>query len=265
MLPLLRADKNIALFGFNGLGGQAMMRFNHLHPPFDNVKARQAAMYAMAIEDLQRAQVGDPARYQVCNAPFICGAPYGKEYGDLLIKPDLDKARALLKESGYDGTPIIMMQATDLQSSNQLPPVGKQALEKVGFKVDLQAMDWQTLVSRRTKKDPIAQGGWSAFFTSWGSPDIMNPVSAAFINASCDKATFGWPCDEALEKLRDAFAKETDPAKQKAIAEQVSLRLSQAYPTFAPLGQFTVPTALRTNLSGLLQTPSLALWNVEKK
>ena len=73
--PLLRADRNVALFGWNGLGGQAMMRFNHLHPPFDNVKARQAAMQAMAMEDLQRAQVGDPARYRVCNAPFICGAP----------------------------------------------------------------------------------------------------------------------------------------------------------------------------------------------
>jgi peptide/nickel transport system substrate-binding protein len=93
----------------------------------------------------------------------------------------------------------------------------------------------------------------------------MNPVAAAFINASCDKATFGWPCDEGIEKLRDAYAKETDPAKQKAIAEQVSVRLSAAYPTFAPLGQFTAPTAFRINISGLLQTPSLALWNVEKK
>jgi peptide/nickel transport system substrate-binding protein len=89
-------------------------------------------------------------------------------------------------------------------------------------------------------------------------------VSAAFLNASCDKATFGWPCDEALEKLRDAFAKETDPAKQKAIAEQVQLRVID-YPTHVILGQFTTPTALRTNVNGLLHTPALALWNVEKK
>jgi len=70
---------------------------------------------------------------------------------------------------------------------------------------------------------------------------------------------------EESEKLRDAYAKESDSAKQKAIAEQVSLRLSAAYPTFAPLGQFTTPTAIRANVTGLLQTPSLALWNVEKK
>jgi peptide/nickel transport system substrate-binding protein len=93
----------------------------------------------------------------------------------------------------------------------------------------------------------------------------MNPVSAAFINASCEKTTFGWPCDAEIEKLRDAYSKETDPAKQKAIAEQVSMRLSAGYPTFAPLGQFTVPTALRSNITGLLSVPELALWNVEKK
>ena len=93
---------------------------------------------------------------------------------------------------------------------------------------------------------------------------MLNPVSAAFLNASCDKATFGWPCDVELEKLRDAFARETDPAKQKQIAEAVQLRVLE-YPTHVPLGQFTTPTAIRTNVDGLLQTPSLALWNVEKK
>ena len=67
-----------------------------------------------------------------------------------------------------------------------------------------------------------------------------------------------------LEKLRDAYASDPDPAKQKAIAEQVQLRVLE-YPTHAPLGQFTTPTALRGNIDGLLLTPSLALWNIEKK
>ena len=44
---------------------------------------------------------------------------------------------------------------------------------------------------------------------------------------------FGWPCDAELERLRDAFAKETDPAKQKAIAEAVQLRAAE-YPTHRP-------------------------------
>ncbi len=87
-------------------------------------------------------------------------------------------------------------------------------------------MDWQTLVSRRAKKDPLAtRVAGAPSSPRWGSLDVLNPVSTAFLNASCDKATFGWTCDaETFEKLRDAYAAETDPAKQKAIAEQVQLR-----------------------------------------
>jgi len=171
----------------------------------------------------------------------------------------------MLVASGYDGTPAIFLHQTDTSGHNNLATVGKAQLEKIGLKVDLQPMDWQTLVTRRAKRDPLDKGGWSTYFTSWGSADVLNPVSAAFLNASCDKATFGWTCDETLEKLRDAYASETDPAKQKAIAEQVQLRVLE-YPTHVPLGQFTTPTAVRTNVNGLITpTPSLALWNVEKK
>ena len=37
------------------------------------------------------------------------------------------------------------------------------------------------------------------------------------------------------------------------------------YPTHAPLGQFTAPTAVRKNVTGLLASPSFAMWNIEKK
>ena len=159
----------------------------------------------------------------------------------------------------------MFLHPTDLSAHNNLATVGKAQLEKIGLKIDLQAMDWQTLVARRAKKDPLGSGGWSAYFTSWGSTEVLNPVSAAFLNASCDKATFGWTCDETLEKLRDAYASESDPAKQKAIAEQVQLRVME-YPTHVPLGQFTIPQAIRAGLHGLVTpTPSLVQWNVEKK
>jgi hypothetical protein len=98
LFPMLKADKNITLFGWNALGSQIIMRFNHLHPPFNNLKARQAAMYAIAQEDFLRAQVGNPEIYRVCNAPLVCGSPYEKSYGDLLIKPDYDKAIDVYRE-----------------------------------------------------------------------------------------------------------------------------------------------------------------------
>ena len=266
LLPLLQKDSNIKIMVVNRAGRQYEMRFNTLHKPFDNPKIREAVLYALDQKPFLEANVGSADYYTLCKSPYPCGSPLETTRGwEDKLAGNVAKAKELLKEAGYDGTPVVLMHQTDIAGHNQLATVARPQLEAAGFKVDLQAMDWQTLVARRTKKDPLDKGGWSAFFTSWGSPDIMNPVSAAFINASCDKATFGWPCDAEIEKLRDAYAKEPDAARQKAIAEQVSLRLSAGYPTFAPLGQFTTPTAIRSNIVGLLQVPELALWNVEKK
>ena len=265
LFPMLKADKNIALFGWNALGSQIIMRFNTLHPPFNNVKARQAAMWALAQEDMLRAQVGDPEIYKVCNAPFVCGTTYGKEYGDLLIKPDLEKARRLLKESGYDGTPVAMLQQTDLQSSNQVQAVAKQQLEKAGFKIDLLAMDWQTVVARRARKEPPAQGGWNIFFTTNITLDLDNPGVNSYAAGTCEKAWFGWPCDPEIEVLRAAFIKESDPAKRKELGIAISDRLmDQGF--YAPVGQYKAFGAYRKDrLSGWLAGPVPVLWNISKK
>jgi peptide/nickel transport system substrate-binding protein len=265
LLPLLQKEKAIKITVTNTAGRQYAMRFNVLWKPFDNAKIRQAVLYALDQKEVLEANVGNPEYYTVCKSLFPCGSPLESTKGwEDKVSGNTAKAKQILQEAGYDGTPVVLMHQTDTAGHNNLATVAKPQLERAGFKIDLQPMDWQTLVSRRTKKDPPDKGGWSAFFTSWGATDVLNPVSAAFLNASCDKATFGWPCDEALEKLRDAYAKETDPAKQKAIAEQVQLRVIE-YPTHVPLGQFTTPTAIRANVEGLLHTPELALWNVEKK
>ena len=265
LFPLLRANKNVALYGWNAIGSQALMRFNHLQPPFNNPKARQAAIYALAQEDLLRAQYGEPEIYKVCNAPFICGTMYGKEYGDLVIKPNLEKARALLKESGYDGTPITMLHQTDLASSNQFPPVAKQQLERAGFKVDVLAMDWQSVISRRARKEPPAQGGWNIFFTTNITIDVDNPGTSNFAAATCEKAWFGWPCDSEIEKLRTAFLKEGDPARRKEIGFAISDRVMEQG-VYVPIGQYKAFGAYRKDrLEGWLPGPVAMTWNISKK
>jgi len=265
LIPLLAEDKNIELFVFNPAGRQNAIRFNVLHKPFDNPKIRLAVAYALNQKDLLDAVIGTPKWYVECKSLFPCGSPLQSTKGwDDKFTSDFVKARALLQEAGYDGSPVVLMQSTDIASLSNLAPVTKSLLEKAGFKVDLQAMDWQTLVTRRTKKEPPNAGGWSAFLTSWASVDILDPVATSYLNASCEKATFGWPCDAEMEKLRDTFARETDSSKQKTIAEAVQLRLVE-YPTHLMLGQYVQPQAFRKNVVGLLEAPSLALWNIEVK
>ena len=170
----------------------------------------------------------------------------------------------MLKDAGYDGTPVVLMQSTDLAVLSNLAPTAKDLLEKGGFKVDMQAMDWQTLVARRAKKDPPNAGGWNAFLTAWVAADILNPVMAGFFNASCDKAMFGWPCDEKIEKLRDEFARTTDVARQKQIVAEVQTRAMEVG-THIHLGQWYQPQAIRKGVvKGLVSGPVPVFWNVEK-
>jgi peptide/nickel transport system substrate-binding protein len=265
LLKVVEADKNIKLFNANPLGSQYTFRFNVLHKPFDNAKVRQAVLYAFNQKDFLNATIGDPKWFKECKAMFICGTPLETFKGwEDKLGSNFDKSKALLKEAGYDGTPVVLMQSTDLAVLTNLAPVAKDLMEKGGFKVDMQAMDWQTLVARRAKKDPPDKGGWNAFLTSWVAADVLNPVMAGFFNAGCDKAMFGWPCDAKIQELRDAFAKESDLAKQKAIAEAVQVRVTE-YPTHVHLGQWYSPMALRKNIDGNVQAPVPVFWNVTKK
>jgi peptide/nickel transport system substrate-binding protein len=134
------------------------------------------------------------------------------------LSSNFKKAQELLKEAGYDGTPIVLMHSTDLHVLTNLAPVAKSLMEKAGFKVDMQSMDWQTLVARRSKKDPPNAGGWHAFLTSWVAADITNPIFMGFMNAGCDKAMFGWPCDAEMGCATPRAR--SRPAKHKAIAER---------------------------------------------
>jgi ABC-type transport system substrate-binding protein len=77
-----------------------------------------------------------------------------------LRQSDFAKSRSLLKEVGYDGTPIVLTQSSDLFWQTNLAPVAKRLMEQGGFKVDMQAMDWQSIVvPARARKRPSQAAG----------------------------------------------------------------------------------------------------------
>jgi peptide/nickel transport system substrate-binding protein len=265
LYPLIKKDGNLKTLNWNPLGNQFTFRFNVLHKPFDNPKVRQALFYAFNQEDFLKAVVGSEEYYKQCKAMFICGSPLETTAGmEDKLESNMKKARELLAEAKYDGTPIVLMHSTDLQVLTNLAPVAKSLMEKAGFKVDMQSMDWQSLVARRAKKDEPDKGGWHAFLTSWVSADLLNPVMMGFLNAGCEKAMFGWPCDEQIEKLRDDFAKATDAAKQKEIVAAVQKRVAE-YPTHIHLGQWYSVGGMRKTVDGVVPAPAPVLWNISVK
>ncbi len=248
------------------VGQQYMCRFNHLHPPFDKAAVRRAALASFDQRPFLQAQVGVKELYNTCASIFTCGTPYASDAGsEIQSKSSMRKAQELLKASGYNGVPVVLMKPTDLDAIGKLPDVAAQLMRQAGFKVDLQAMDWQTLVSRRAKKDPPSAGGWNMFCTAWVAPDIWSPINNAALDARGEKSGwFGWPEDAKLQELRAQFMRETDAAKKKKLAEAIQAEAFQDA-THAPLGEYQAPVAMRANISGL-NTSGLAhiYWNVKK-
>jgi peptide/nickel transport system substrate-binding protein len=264
LLPLLAKDKNIVLGTYNKLGGQMNLRFNTLHKPFDNARIRQAALYALNQKDFLIAGFGDEKYYKECKALFICGTPFATDKGfEDKLNSDFAKSKEILKQEGYDGTPVVLLFATDTQTG-RLSPIVKSLLERGGFTVDMQAMDWQTVLSRRTRKEAPDKGGWHAFITTWVSADLLDPIMMSYIAATCEKANVGWPCDPQIEKLRDAFSRATTEAERKELAVAIQVRASE-YPMYANLGQYIMPVAMRTTITDQLSGPVPMFWNMKKK
>ena len=87
LLPLQEPESDtIALVNVNPLGNQYMFRLNHLHPTFNNIKLRRAALAAIQQEDFLKAVIGDPDWYKVCPAMFVCGAPLATSAGTVFLE-----------------------------------------------------------------------------------------------------------------------------------------------------------------------------------
>ena len=265
LVPVLQGAEGVKVLLADPYGSQGWMRINHLHPPFDNKLARQALQYVVNQETYLQAIVGTPDLYRVCPAMFMCDTPYGTDIGsDRLMMQDFDKAKAMLKEAGYGGEEIILMHPTDLPELNAATQVTAQLLRQAGINLNVQAMDWSTLTSRRAEKKSPADGGWNIFHTSWIAPDLVNPVANIGVSGGgVEKAWFGWPTDAEIESLRQSFARETNPAKQKQLASQVQERAMDTV-TYIPIGQYLQYRAMRESVSGFLPAPVPFFWNMEK-
>src|SRR4030081_1647324 len=261
------ANKELKVETLNKLGFQTLGRMNFLHPPFDNVKVRRAAFLAMNQKDVLDALVGNAEYYKICGAFFVCDTPLATDAGsETLVKGNgMAEAKKALAESGYDGTPIVVMAPGDVVTLKAQPIVAAQLLREAGFKVDVQATDWQTVVTRRASKNPPKEGGWNMFFTNWAAADVANPIASLPVSGKGKNGGwFGWPEDAKLEEMRDAYARSGSPDEQKKIAAEIQARVYQEV-IYIPLGQYMAPAAWRKSLTGVLGGPATPVfWNIDK-
>lgn len=262
VVPLLKAQKT-AIADPTGYVG--CLRLNELQPPFDNPAIRRVLLQIVSQDDFMIAVTGtDPKLRKTPVGVFCPGLPMATEAGlDVFTgKRDYAAAKKALAAAGYKGEKVVLMAASDLPNLKALGDVAADTLTQAGFNVDYQVMDWGTVVQRRTKKDPIAQGGWSAFGTFWAGLDQANPAVSSFLRGVGTAGAIGWPTSEKIEALRSQWLDAPDLPAQKKIAEEIQKQAFVDVP-YVPLGQYQFFTAYQPNITGVLDGPPL-FWNVQK-
>lgn len=219
---------------------QAYLVMNQAFPPFNNVKARLALAHMIDQNQFTRAMgYPDDMRVPYCETFFICGSANHTAAGaDPFRKPNPEKAKALLAESGYNGEKVVVLLPTDSAYLNAATLVAIQAMQDLGMNVDIQSMDWATLTARRSRKASVKDGGWTVFLSSASQFNVNSPISNTYLGAACGTSLPGWPCDEELDHRRAAWIAATTPEERQAALDAVQERAYESF-TYLPLGEFS--------------------------
>lgn len=264
LLALLNrnADLTVRLIEPNGLIGT--MRFNQLHPPFNNAAIRRVILNAVVQTDYVQALGGTADIQRTGIGIFPPDAPMASKAGlEAITGPrDLAKSREALKAAGYHGEKVVLLAGVNLPTIKALGDVSADLFGKLGVNLDVQAMDWGTVLQRRTKMEPPEQGGWNVMHTLWSGLDHFDPSGHVFLRGNAKQAAFGWPDAPRIEELRTAWLRAPDLEAQKKIAEQLQVQAFQDVP-YIPVGQRLFPTAYQKRLSGVLDGIPV-FWNVRK-
>ena len=249
LLDRLQRDRAIALENIDQRPNPAMLRLNHLHPPFNTAAARRALLPAISQPDFMTAIVGDaPGSWSWIGA-FTPDTAMASEVGmDALRGPrSIDRAKALLREAGALAPLTRLIGPTDILAPAAMTQVGAALFRDLGLNADIALSDWGTVIQRRASREPVEKGGWSALLTAFGSFDWLDPSGHSVLRANGADAWFGWPTIPRLEQLRDAWFTAPDATTQKSVCADMQRAVFEEVP-FIPVGAYYSKTALRRDL-----------------
>ncbi len=267
LLPMLKKTSGIYTVVTDPGGWMMFMVINHLNPPFDNLMVRQAVLTALDQQSFADAGVGDQRDLSIVpTGLFAPTMPMATTAGlDRLAPPrDLAKAKQMIAQSGYKGEPVVLMAPTDQPTLSQMSEVARDLLQSIGLKVDYQAMDFGSVVTRRASQNPLSQGGWGAFITLMSPLTAANPGSMLALRGNGRQGWFGWPTDPLIEELREGWFDAPDLAAQKSFAEKIQLRALETIP-FYVLCRMRAPMALRSDIQDVVTPSAFPLfWGVRR-
>lgn len=262
--PLLAKSPDITREVTDEVGRGSIMRLNHLQPPFNNPKVRAAVRMAVNQEDYMRAAQGDDTSvWQTCRNLWWRGTPYYTGEQEDLMPQSLAKAKVALKESGYAGEKVVIINPTDFPDIGPLGDVTFELLKQLGMNVEMSASDWGTVIQRRNSREPVEKGGWSVFHTNGSTAGWGNPALSYLVRGQGAKAWFGWYESAKAEELAEEWLYAPDEAGQKKAAATLG-RLALEDVATIPLGQFVIRTAYRKSMTGMLKGSAPYPWGLRR-
>jgi peptide/nickel transport system substrate-binding protein len=245
LLPQIKTYKGVTVTVKDRTGEIGCLRFNQLNPPFNNAAIRRVVLAAMDQKEVMEGVAGaEPSLYRTNVGLFAPGTPMASTAGvEITSGPkDYAKLKQDLAAAGYNGQKIVVLAASNFPTIWAEAQVATDILSKIGFNIDLQAIDWGSVVQRRASREPIEKGGWNIFYTFLGGFGNISPAPNIAIRGNAGAAWFGWPTNEKMEELYSAWFEAPDQAAQQKICEAMQVAFWQN-PTYVPLGMYDQPTA----------------------
>lgn len=250
---LRRSDRVQTIIGRPG--ATPLVFFNKSKPPFD--MSPKGLLMRKAIQALVNAEevmlgYGPKELWTLCPTGIaFCGTFWETSAGaeEAYNQNNIEKAKQLLKEAGYAGEPIILLDPTDFSTIHPIPIVLKVQMERAGINVDYRATDWASMVSLlQAPEGSPSRLQWDIFPT-WNSL-AYHPLN----NQLIADGDLGYYKSPAMNELRIKLSKETDIIKAKTIMDEMQKVFYEEVP-YVHMGQFFQLRAMNKDLKGYLEQP----------
>jgi peptide/nickel transport system substrate-binding protein len=265
-LEQLARDRNVTIVPqFDTAMGS--LRFNHLHPPFNNVAVRRALLGAVDQAEAMTAVAGtDRTFWHDGIGLFPAGTPFANDAGIEVLRGPRDYAavRQALASAGYNGETVVVVAPTDVQPILALGLAGTDQLRRAGMNVDLHEMELGAAMRKRQNQGPSDKGGWNAFFGLLDrSVPNTNPYGNIWIRADGLAAWDGWPTSPRIEALRAAWLDAGSLDEQRHICVELQMQLWQDVP-YIPMGEYWQSTAYRRDLLDVMPGCFAVFWGIRR-
>jgi peptide/nickel transport system substrate-binding protein len=246
----LARDPNITVI-FQYATAMGILRFNHLHPPFDNAAVRRALLGAVDQAEAMTAIAGtDRAFWHDGIGLFPAGTPFANDAGTEVVRTPRDyvTVQKALTSAGYNGEKVVVLVPTNVQEIRALSLAGIDQLRRAGMNVDVQEMEQGAAMRKRLNQASPDKGGWNALFGLFDrSVPNTDPYGNPWIRADGLAAFPGWPTSPRIEALRAAWLDAASLDEQRRICGELQMQLWQDVP-YVPMGEYWQSTAYRKDL-----------------